>query len=96
MKRTEPLRIDTILDRMIAATGLSRDFTAHTVASLWPKVVGPHIAAYTGRTYVSGRVLHVYINSAPLKEELGYARPALVEKLNLAVGEDAIDDVLFH
>lgn len=96
MKRSEPLRIDEILRRMVEATGLRPDLMRHTVESLWPRIVGPHIAAYTGRIFVSGRTLNVYITSAALKEELGYARTDLVDKLNEAVGESVIDDIIIR
>ena len=74
MKRTEPLRIDEVIRRMIDATGMRPDYTRHSAESAWPAIVGPHIAAYTGRLYVKDRVMHVYITSAPLREELGFAR----------------------
>ena len=94
MKRTEPLHISEILRRMVAATGLRPDLMRHSIESMWPRIVGPNIAAYTGRIFVSGRTLNVYITSAALKEELGYARADLVDKLNEAVGESVIDDII--
>ena len=48
------------------------------------------------RLYVKDSTLHVYIVSAPLKEELSYARDRLVEKLNEAVGKHVIDAVVIH
>ncbi len=96
MKRSEPLRLDEILRRMIDATGMRPELGRRTVESEWPRVVGPHIAAYTGRLYVQGTTLHAYITSAPLKEELGYAKEQLVEKLNAAAGAEVIDNIIFH
>lgn len=96
MKRTEPLRLDAIIERMIDATGLRPDLGRHTIESAWPRIVGRHIADYTGRLYVDGTKLHVYITSAALKEELGYARAQLVDRLNEAAGADVIDDILIH
>lgn len=96
MKRTEPLRIDEIIRRMIDATGMRPEYSRRSVESLWPSIVGPSIAGYTGRIFVQGRILHVYITSAPLKEELGYARQTLIDKLNDAVGSEVIDRIIFH
>ena len=96
MKRTEPLRIDEILRRMIDATGMRPEFSRRSVESMWPAVVGQHIASYAGRIYVQARTLHVHITSAALKEELGYSRPQLVEKLNEAVGTNVIDNITLH
>ncbi|MDE6611025.1 MAG: DUF721 domain-containing protein [Muribaculaceae bacterium] len=96
MKRSEPLRLDQVIQRMIDATGMRPDFGRHSIEAMWPVVVGRHIAAYTTQAYVRERTLHVHITSASLKEELGYARAQLVDNLNNAVGEDIIDDIIIH
>ena len=96
MKRIEPLRIGEIIQQMIDATGMRPSLQRHTVESIWAPTVGKHIASYTGRIYVEGRALHVYIVSAVIKEELSYMRDMLVEKLNEAVGADVIDTIIFH
>ena len=96
MKRKEPLSIGEVINRMIDSTGMRDNLDRHKAESMWPKVAGPSIAAYTGRLYVQGRTLHAYITSAPLKEELGYAREVLTEKINQAVGKDVIDDIILH
>ena len=96
MKRCEPLIIGEVIDRMIDATGMRGYLDRHTAEAMWPKVVGASIAGYTGCLYVKDRTLHAYITSAPLKEELGYARETLTEKINQAVGKDVIDDIILH
>ncbi|MCH5221223.1 MAG: DUF721 domain-containing protein [Muribaculaceae bacterium] len=96
MKRAEPLRLDAVIQRMIDATGMRPEYSRQSVVTLWPDVVGKHIADYTGRIYVQNRILHVYIVSAVLKEELGYVRDQLVDKLNEAVGQNVIDSIIIH
>lgn len=96
MKRKEPLLINEIIHRMIESTGMRPDLARHTAEAMWPKVVGESIAAYTGRLYIKDRVMHAYITSASLKEELGYARASLTERINEAVGGDVIDDIILH
>ena len=96
MERRQPLLINQILRQMIEATGMWPQLERHTVESMWPGVVGQQIASYTNRLYVKDCTLHVYIVSAPLKEELSYARDRLVEKLNEAVGTHVIDAVVIH
>ena len=58
-----------------------------------------HIAGinrYTTRRYVSGGVLHVYLTSAPLKNELSFNRDRLISAINRVVGAEVITDVHFH
>lgn len=93
MKRVEPIRLDAIIREMIDRTGLRPEFNRRTVESVWPDVVGKHIASYTGRIYVKDRTLNVQIVSAPLKEELSYLCPLLVRQLNEAAGADVISSI---
>lgn len=93
MKRVEPMRLDAIIRRMIDLTGLRPEFNRHTIESVWPDVVGKHIASYTGRIFVKDRTLNVQIVSAPLKEELSYLCPLLVRQLNEAAGADVISSI---
>ncbi len=96
MKRSEPLRVDEIIEKMVTATGLRPQFQAHSIENVWPDVVGKHINAFTSRVYVRERTLHVHITSAPLKEELGYMRELLVKQLNRAAGADVINNIAIH
>lgn len=42
------------------------------------------------------RIMHVYITSAVLKNELSFNRRPLVEAINRAVGRNIITDIRFH
>lgn len=96
MKRSQPQLLGAIIDQML--TMAERDPQSRTsyIQGLWPKVVGTHIAAYTTKVRLEGRVLHVYISSASLKEQLGYGRALITQKINELLDEPALDDVLIH
>lgn len=96
MKRKEPASLDQIIKRMKEASGMKDIIERHSAESGWARVVGPHIASYTGRLYLEGRTLHVYITSAPMKEELGYAKDAIRDKINELVGSDVITNIALH
>lgn len=89
------MRLDAIIKQMIDATGLRPEYERRAVESLWPDVVGKHIASYTGRIYVKDRTLNVQIISASLKEELSYLRELLMRQLNEAAGADVISSIRF-
>lgn len=96
MKRSEPLRIDTIIDMMRQRVAADPDTRRQYLCALWPEVVGKHISSYTSSVRIEGRRLHVYLQSASLKEQLGYMREALTRQFNNAAGENAIDNITFH
>lgn len=96
MKRTYPKIISGIIDEAMASAGLADSLTGHKASAAWIDVVGPAINRCTSRRYVEKGVLHVFLTSAPLKNELSFARQRLVEAINSAVGTQAITDVVIH
>ena len=97
MKRTEPKSFAEIFDENIARAGASDTMARHQACFLWPEIVGPGINKYTYKRYVDDTgCLHVYVSSAPLKNELSYMRSQLVEQINKAVGSQALTDIIFH
>lgn len=96
MKRTDPLPVREIIDRVVAQAGLTDTMAAQRACYLWPEVVGPGINRYTSRRYVEGSVLHVHITSAPLRNELTFMRSSIIAGLNAIVGPDVITELVIH
>lgn len=59
-------------------------------------MVGASINRYTTRRYVDHGVLHVYLTSASLKNELGFVRDRLMDAINRWVGADVVKEIVFH
>ncbi|MCM1521638.1 MAG: DUF721 domain-containing protein [Muribaculaceae bacterium] len=96
MKRTYPKHIASIIDEAMDRAGLTDELNGQRAAAAWIDVVGPAINRYTLRRYVDRGVLHVYLTSAPLKNELSFSREALVAAINKAVGGEVITDIAIH
>lgn len=96
MKRTYPKHIGAIIDEAMERAGLTDTLNGQRASAAWVDVVGPAINRYTLRRYVDHGVLHVYLSSGPLKNELGFARSRLIEAINRRVGVDTVKDIVFH
>ncbi len=96
MKRRDPQRIGDIIELVVAQSGLTETMAAQRACYLWPEVVGPAINRYTSRRYVDGSVLHVFITSAALRNELSFMRAKIISSLNSIVGSDVITDLIIH
>lgn len=96
MKRTYPKHIAGIIDEAMERAGLTESLNGQKAAAAWVDVVGPAINRYTTRRYVDGGVLHVYMTSAPLKNELSFNRDKLISAINRVIGAEVISDVQFH
>ncbi|MBD5316054.1 MAG: DUF721 domain-containing protein [Bacteroides sp.] len=96
MKKKYPEQIGNIVERMLEQNGVTNLYDEQRLCYLWAETVGPGINRRTTRRFVEDGVLHVYLTSAVLKNELTFRRRELVEALNKAVGKDVIHDVVFH
>lgn len=96
MKRRDEMSVGEIMDMMISEAGLTDEYNRQRLCFLWAEVVGPFVNRHTMRRFVTDTTLHVYLNSAALKEELSYMLPQLVERLNQAVGAPVITDIAIH
>jgi predicted nucleic acid-binding Zn ribbon protein len=96
MKRTDPLSIRQIIDRVIDRSTTKNDVQQHRAAYLWPDIVGQGINRHTTRRYVNQGVLHVYIDSAPMKTELEFQKSAIIKAINDAMGDEILTSLVIH
>ncbi len=96
MKQTHPRLIGDIVAEALRRAGLEDTEREHRAAYLWTEVVGPGINRYTVRRYVERGVMHVYLSSPALRNELSFHRSRLIEALNAAVGAEVISAIEFH
>lgn len=97
MKRIEPKLLQDIINDSLQSMGLHTRFARQRASFMWAEVMGPFITRRTVRRYVDeAGVLHVYINSSSLKNDLQYMRSQLLARLNEAAGGDFLTDVVIH
>ena len=96
MKRTDPLPVGKIVEQMLEQNGVAVLYNEQRLCYMWSEIVGPGIIRLTSRRFVDNGVLHVYLTSAVLKNELSFQRTRLVKALNDTVGTEVIHDVKFH
>lgn len=96
MKRTEPKILADIINESLQRDGLDTAMAEQRALYMWPEIVGPGVNRYTTRRYVDHGIMHVYLSSAVLKNELSFHRSSLVEQLNRAAGADVISQIVLH
>ena len=70
------------------------DIQAMQIQELWEKIMGKTIARYTENLKIINRTLFITTNVAPLKQELIYQKEKIKLRVNEALGEKLIDDVV--
>ena len=93
MKRKEAQSLDSIIAEWIRANGLEKPMLEHRVVAHWADILGPTMARYSRDIEVKDGMLRVRITNAALRQELFEQRFRLIQKLNEAVGGEAIKDI---
>lgn len=98
MKRTEPQQIGDIIQDVFERAGQKDNADRYRALVNWGNIVGGGINSLTTRRYVTDAgIMHVYISSAAVKQELMFKRSRLLEELNRYAGApDAITDIVIH
>jgi len=66
------------------------------VEDVWEQVMGKTIARYTESLKVIDRTLFITTNVAPLKQELLYQKEKIKLRVNEALGEKVIDNIVIQ
>jgi predicted nucleic acid-binding Zn ribbon protein len=61
---------------------------------VWETLMGKTIAKYTEKIQIYGSTLYITTTVAPLKQELLYQKENIVKRVNEALGEEKIREVV--
>jgi hypothetical protein len=83
-----------VIDSMLDAYKLKSGVNEVRVINEWENAVGKLISQKTDKIFVKRRKLYVYLSSSVIKNELFYAREEIIDRLNTAIGETVIDELI--
>lgn len=89
-------KIGDAIKQFLNQSRLKGDVQALQINDVWEKVMGKTIARYTDNLKVINRTLFITTNVAPLKQELLYQKEKIKLRVNEALGEKAIDEVVIQ
>jgi predicted nucleic acid-binding Zn ribbon protein len=64
------------------------------ITEVWEEIMGKTIARYTDKIEIHGNTLYIQTAVAPLKQELVYKKEKIKERVNEALGENLIKEVV--
>ncbi|HEU0110007.1 MAG TPA: DUF721 domain-containing protein [Flavisolibacter sp.] len=89
-------RIGDAIKQFLAQSRLKGDIQALQIEQVWENVMGKTIARYTSGLKVINKTLFITTNVAPLKQELVYQKDKIKLRLNEALGEKVIEDIVIQ
>jgi hypothetical protein len=94
-KKTNDKPLKEALDEMLKNFRIEDKFLQQKLIASWEKVMGKTVANRTTKIYFRDKKLFVYLNSAPLREELFNGKIKIIHLLNEEVGKLLIEDIVF-
>jgi hypothetical protein len=90
------LSIGEALKQFLKTSKLKGGVQALQVEDAWEKIMGKTIARYTDKIRIINTTLFITTNVAPLKNELLYQKDKIIERVNEALGEKVITEVVIN
>ncbi|MDX2195415.1 MAG: DUF721 domain-containing protein [Cytophagales bacterium] len=84
-RNNEVISVSDGLATFLEVYRLKKKYTSAQIINLWNEINGKIVEKATLNIYVHDQVLHVSIDSAPLKHHLHYNKKLILEKINAAI-----------
>jgi predicted nucleic acid-binding Zn ribbon protein len=89
-------KIGDAIKQYLNHSRLKGEIQALQVEDVWEKIMGRTVARYTENLKVIHKTLYVTTNVAPLKQELNFQKEKIKLRINEALGDKVIDNVIIQ
>ncbi len=84
------------LKQFLNKSRLKGGVQALQIEDAWETIMGKTIARYTDKIEIVNSTLFIHTTVAPLKNELLYQKEKIIERVNEALGEKVIKEVVIR
>lgn len=88
------MQIGEALRDFLNKSKLKNGLRAVQIEDVWEEIMGKTIAGYTDKIQIINTTLFIYTSVGALKQELIYQRPKIIERVNDALHEKVITEVV--
>jgi predicted nucleic acid-binding Zn ribbon protein len=89
-------KMSDAIKQFLQQSRIKGDIQALQIEDVWENVMGKTIARYTDQLRVINRTLFITTHVAPLKQELIYQKEKIKLRVNEALGEKVIDEIVIQ
>jgi hypothetical protein len=90
------LSLGDAIKGFLSKSHLRNGIRAVQIEEIWEQLMGKTIAKYTDRIQIVQQKLFIHTAVGPLKNELMYQKPLIIERVNEAFGETVITEVIIQ
>ena len=88
------ISLQDAIQQFLQKSRLKSGIQALRIEDIWEDVMGKTIARYTDKIQIINHTLYITSSVAPLKNELLYQKEKIIERVNEALGEKLVKDVI--
>lgn len=82
------------IKQFLQKSRLKSGIQALQIEEVWEQIMGKTIARYTDKIQIINHTLFISTQVGPLKNELLYQKDKIIERVNEALGEKLVKDVV--
>lgn len=84
------------LQQFLKQSRLKGNVQALQIQDIWEEIMGKTVARYTESIQIVNHTLFITSSVAPLKNELIYQKERIIQRVNEALGDNVIHDVVIR
>ncbi|MBK8711774.1 MAG: DUF721 domain-containing protein [Niastella sp.] len=90
------ISLQDAIKQFLSKSRLKSGIQAAQIEEIWENIMGKTIAKYTDKIKIVGSTLYIHSQVAPLKNELMYQKDIIVQRVNEALGEKIITQIVIQ
>jgi hypothetical protein len=87
-------KLGEALKNFVQGSKLKNGIRSAEIEDVWLELMGVTIAKYTDKIYIFNQKLFIQTSVGPLKNELGFQKVQIIERVNEKMGENTITEVI--
>ena len=88
------ISLQDAIQQFLQKSRLKSGIQALRIEDVWEDIMGKTVAKYTDKIQIINHTLYITSVVAPLKNELLYQKEKIIERINEALGEKLVKDVV--
>lgn len=88
--------INDAMKNFMQKSRLKNGVKTAAIEQVWLEIMGEVIAKYTGKLQIINQKLFITTTNGPLKSELMFQKPLIIERINEKMGPDTITEVVVN
>ncbi len=90
------LSLGDAIKHFLNQSRIKGDIQAMQIEDIWESIMGKTVARYTDKLQIFGDRLVITTQVAPLKQELRYQKEKIMQRVNEALGQQVIREVMIQ